>query len=163
MNEQVRAHLGKIKLQLVKWLASADLPTAAEVETTQRDLNLLLYIIRGNQGWAPSASPVIGSPICSEPGCKAGWREGLINYAQPENDPVWYCIKHGRLPTVATMNDKGELQSGGGHRPPGSPPELKSLHARAVEMVGRWTAFEKTLADRLKAEGENHHFDWREQ
>ncbi len=151
MNRQVRAQLGKIKDQLTQWHASIDPPTRAQIEAAKWDLDLLLFLSTPREGWKLSAPPTIHSPICAEPGCKAGWREGLINYAQPENDPVWYCKRHAFEPEV------------GGHAPAGTLPPVKALHDKAVEMAGRWTVFEKTLAKQIAAEEAHEKFDWREQ
>ena len=150
MDKQVRVHLGKLRQQIVQWLAVDEAPTRDQIESVKWDLDLLLFLGTPRRGWEPSPAPTIHSPICAEPGCKAGWREGLVNHAQPENDPVWYCRKHSMEAEI------------GGHMPPSSPIELKPRHDRAVEMAGRWAAYEAKLAEQLKAEAENERFDWRE-
>jgi hypothetical protein len=150
MPDKINQQLNKLKAQIEQWLDSNEPPTAAEIEAAKRDINLLLFLSAPREGWTVSPAPAIGSPICAHLGCKAGWQEGLVNYAATANDPVWYCVKHGKKPDT------------GGHLPPGSLLPLKPLHDKAIEMAGRWTAFENCLSEKLKAQTEDQHFNWRE-
>lgn len=130
------------------WSIRHQLPSAAEIEDTKRQVNLLLYLSSPRQGWTVSPAPNIHAPICAAPSCKAGWREGLINFAAPENDPVWYCIKHGVIE--------------GGHTPPGSLPDQKVIAKTAADMLKKWAAFNVALEERQKKTAEQLNFDWRE-
>jgi len=150
MEPAIRLRIGALKVQLTEWLSSLEPPTRDQIETALRDLSLLLYLSEPQQGWEASPAPAVNSPICAQPSCKAGWREGLINYAHPDNDPVWFCRQHAI-----------KIQAGG-HAPPGTllPPKL--LHDKSIDMAKRWTAFEKKIGERLKVEAEAEKFDWRE-
>src|SRR6266851_721722 len=76
------------------WLTTSTPITRNEIEEVRKMLGLLEYLVTPRSGWTPNETLSINEPICSEPGCKAGWRAGLINYAGAGYDPVWYCLEH---------------------------------------------------------------------
>lgn len=110
------------------------------IRELQRDLGLLYYLLEPKLGWAAGTAPVRGSPICAVPGCKTDWRSGLLNYARPGNDPVWYCLEHGMPAEV------------GGHSVPGTLPDPAVAFALAKEMSGRWNARLALLEARAEAQ-----------
>lgn len=109
-------------------------PTRHDINELRWLLDLLEYQVTPKSGWISSESPQISSPVCAHPGCKANWRNGLVNQAAPWNDPVWFCQEH--IPDYK-VNGVSAL--------PGSqqPPEL--LLAKAEEMAGRWQQFLQRL------------------
>lgn len=117
---------------------SSPAPNRLDIIALHFDLDLLEYMITAKSGWEVSPGPAIGNPICSEPGCKADWRAGLLNHAAAGFDPVWYCMKH-----VKSLEHS--------HHVPGTPERTKELMlAKAREEAAKWGSF----VTRLEAERE---------
>lgn len=122
--------IDQISEHLSRW--HQNFPDRAEINTLRRELELLEYMVTEVPAWTPSI-PSVTAPVCTEPGCKATWREGLINYSSQSGegfDAVWFCTEHA----VGKMQDQNKLP------PPGTPPSENALLARAREMAGRWNA-----------------------
>lgn len=111
-----------------RWLRVPTSVDRAEIEAMRSQLDLLEYLVTPKLGFQQKPGPVIGNPVCAEQGCKAGWKQGLINYANAGFDPVWYCEAHKK-----TMEHT--------HHPPGSPEPQGPLLQRAEEMTHRWAQF----------------------
>lgn len=123
--------LREIKRKVDGWLVPSltGRPSRAEVAEVRALLGVLEYHCRGHYGWIERPGPSVGDPICSEPGCKAGWREGLLNYAPAGRDPVWYCLEH-----VKPLEHS--------HHVPGQPEWGQDVRlAKAREGAKAWVAF----------------------
>lgn len=133
MDERTREHLQDIKTVVDKWWAGeigrVDRPA---IEALRFELDLLEYLITERGTGDPKPAPQIGNPICSEPGCKAGWRDGLLNHAAAGFDPVWYCSQHLK-----------QLEHT--HHVPGSQHPVTPLKQKAAEMSRAWTRFAAVL------------------
>lgn len=109
------------------------------IEDLRDDLVLLEYLIQPRRGisLAPPTLPEIGAPVCSAAGCKAGWREGLVNFASPDRDPVWYCLLHGEQQLeLISRRDEGLV----GHLP-GWPHSFKAKMQNAQRLKEAAEAF----------------------
>lgn len=93
MQKEIKESLDRLHTKLRSWYTTP--PNRAAIVALREELGLLEYLITpALTGGEPSPGPTISNPICSEPGCKAGWREGLLNHASAGVDPVWYCTAH---------------------------------------------------------------------
>jgi hypothetical protein len=128
------AQAEKIYLKLKAISLKNEMPDRLEIVAIHFDLDMLEYMTTLKLGWTQASPPKIKSPICSFPGCPAGWREGLINQALPGFDPVWFCTAH-----------TPEYKANGVSPPPGSPIPRAPLMQKAKEMAKSWTAFDTKL------------------
>lgn len=127
-NPSISDTLGDIWDRAERWRVKPAYIDRAAIEEMRWKLDLLEYQVTPKPGWSISPAPVIGHPICSEPGCKAGRREGLYNHAGKGFDPVWYCLDH-----LNTLEHT--------HHVPGSPHSKTAVTQLAEEMSRRWPKF----------------------
>jgi hypothetical protein len=128
MDKKVKICLDQICSKLDYFLDYDETPSRAKIEEIRSLLGKLEYLATPKHGWKRSPAPQIRDPICSEPKCKAGWEEGLINYAPAGRDPVWYCAEHRK-----------DMEHT--HHPPGTLYPEAPLLQRAEEMSKAWTRF----------------------
>lgn len=124
---------------LNSWLDRLQELTRSDIEQLRWKLDLLEYQITPKPGWQPGPIRQPSNPICAHPGCKAGWRTGLVNQADPSHDSVWYCQEH-----------EPNYRVNGVSAPPGSPVPPGPLLAKATEMAERWSKFLAKLQAKAK-------------
>jgi hypothetical protein len=93
MDKDVEASLARCEEMIKSW-RSDTIFGRKQIEALRSELGLLEYLTTQRLTAIIHPGPAIGNPICSEPGCKARWRDGLLNHASAGDDPVWYCTVH---------------------------------------------------------------------
>jgi len=135
-----REHARPIWHSLASITEMEEPPSRQAIVELHFQLDLLEYLITPKLGWEPSIPPIVSSPICAHPGCPAGWREGLINQARADVDPVWHCTVHAP-----------NYQANGASSPPGTLPPLTPRLQLANDMADRWTYHRDKLVAEEKA------------
>lgn len=120
--------ISRLLVRVSSWFGHP--PSREDIEKLRWDLDLLEYQLQPKPGWSPREAPQVRSPVCAAPGCKAGWKQGLVNQAGPWNDPVWYCQEH-----------EPAYRANGVSAPPASPIPAGPMLQKAREMSKRWPAF----------------------
>lgn len=132
--------IGSCLALLVSWSTKVPSISRADLEQLRYKIDLLEYQLIPKPSWTAPARRQIGNPVCATPACKAGWRQGLINQASPDRDPVWYCQEH-----------EPSYRANGVSAPPGSRPSPGLMLAKAREMADRWGKFLARLEAEAKA------------
>ncbi len=110
--------------------------TPEVLEELRRQITLLGYLRMERIGFTASSPSQVGNPVCSAAGCKAGWKEGLVNFASPQRDPVWYCLRHGEIELSQLLSAKLDDEAkGSGGSLPGWPHPLEAKIQNAQHLL----------------------------